>query len=179
MKLFFVRRTWSRSLAKSVLRTSEGAQKVAAQQNWVELFQFMGLMITDEDEVVQAEGHHLELGVAGEDSVVGHQPRLLDGSSATDHAVIPQEHHLQSEHSLQHRYVTLQWRFWKANLFCLYLRVYFKFIITSYNQTRKRFYFVQHIPGFKETIKNEGVCPASRQYNTIFFGRIPDQASPY
>jgi hypothetical protein len=54
------------------------------------------MKITNEDQVVQAEGHHLELGVAGEDSVVGHQPRLLNGPPAADNTMVPQKHHLRN-----------------------------------------------------------------------------------
>jgi len=52
-------------------------------------------MFTDENEVVKSKRHHLELGVAGEDRVVGHQPRLLNAPPTAHHTVVAQEHHLK------------------------------------------------------------------------------------
>merc|ERR1719284_2199697 len=51
-------------------------------------------LIVDENQVVEAEGHHLHLVVAGSNCVGADVEGLLYRTSTTDNAVVPQEHHL-------------------------------------------------------------------------------------
>ena len=51
--------------------------------------------LTDENQIINSVGHHLELGVDGEDGVEGHEPRLLDTAPAAHNSVVPQKHYLR------------------------------------------------------------------------------------
>ena len=52
------------------------------------------IIFTNKNEVVHPVGHHLELGLDGEDGVVGNEPRLLYAPPAAHHPVVTQKHYL-------------------------------------------------------------------------------------